>query len=532
MRAHVAGFGLGYRLPDGRWLFEGLDFSIDSKTTGLVGRNGSGKSTLIKILAGLLKPATGSFELRGSFYYLAQEAALETRGQVADALGARAKLEALALTASADANAWAEFERLGSDWLIEEKCREALRWAGIDSLDITRPLAEMSPGERMRAHLARLKLEEPEILLLDEPTNHLDRGARENIGELIAQFGGAALVVSHDRSLLRGADQILELSPRGLTAYGGNIDFFREERSKEAERADERLERARAEVDRTKRQAAAVKERQAKRIAGGNRAQAKGGIPRIAAGNLKRWAQTTAAKVEGRHEGLVKEAAGELARARQAALQEDTIRLDGTGVEAVHRLLVEARGLMLTQRGAPVWEKPLDFTIRGGDRVAITGQNGAGKSTLLKLIQDKPIPFEVQGELQVRHPAVATLEPIARSTETVYQTFAERTPHMSENERRAKLARYLFPNERAMIPTSALSGGERMRLSLACAMCRPEPPQLLILDEPDNDLDLSSIEALEATLRDLPCAILVVTHDEDFLKALGETERIHLSRAQ
>jgi ATPase subunit of ABC transporter with duplicated ATPase domains len=189
-----------------------------------------------------------------------------------------------------------------------------------------------------------------------------------------------------------------------------------------------------------------------------------------------------------------------------------------------------------------LWSADLNFTLKGRERWALVGANGSGKSTLLRQIESAAWEDEravakmfspiTRGELSARPRSVAYLnqEPSFLATERpLLEVFRERTPQLSEDERRVRLARFLFPGLKAMRACASLSGGEKMRAALACVLNQDPLPRLLILDEPTNDLDLASVEEIEKALRDLSCALLVVSHDPRFLEAIGVDHRLELS---
>jgi ATPase subunit of ABC transporter with duplicated ATPase domains len=225
--------------PDGRPLFDGLSLAIGRERTGIVGRNGCGKSTLLRLIGGEIEPAGGSVRRAGSIGMLAQLA--DERLTVAQALGVS---EGLACLRRLDRGEGSLDDAAQADWTLENRIGEALAATGLPALPLDRPIASLSGGERTRVALARLLIEAPDVLLLDEPTNNLDADGREAVARLLEGWQGACVVASHDRSLLGRVDRIVELSPVGITVFGGGWSSFAEQRDAARTRAEADLDRA------------------------------------------------------------------------------------------------------------------------------------------------------------------------------------------------------------------------------------------------------------------------------------------------
>ncbi len=542
----LIGTSISYTFPDGEKLFESLSFSLTRKKTAIIGINGSGKSTLMRIAAGLLKPSTGEIVHRGTLLYLPQTSVDQPDSTIADALGISGKLSALERLGAGDDDPRL-FETIGEDWLTAERATTALEKFELQFVRLNSPVDRLSPGERMRLRLVRIDLQAPDLLLLDEPTNHLDAAGRRWMKQTLEDYKGAVLLISHDRELLETVENTWELTASGLQTFGGGYSFYKEIKEAHRSRAELRLTYAKQEADLRAKQGQDAKLRQQKRIEKGKKIQAKGGIPRIAAGLLKRRAQETLAKTSGLHDKRVEAANSELTLARTQAPIEASIVIDAHYEASPEGLiLVHAKDFncaVPTENGLRwLWSADLNFTLKGRERWALTGANGSGKSTLLRRIESaacaktndrsKDSAPITRGELSTRFGAVAYLnqEPEFLATEKpLLDIFRERTPQLSEDERRVRLARFLFPGPKAMQTCSSLSGGEKMRAALACVLNQDPLPRLLILDEPTNDLDLASVEQIEKALRELSCALFVVSHDPRFLEAIGIDHRLELS---
>ena len=489
-------------LPDGVRLFAPVDLSLPRGVTGLVGPNGSGKSTLLEILAGLRLPARGRVVRHGTVGFLPQAVTL------------RPGETAAGLLAAGSAPAW--------------RVKRALSGAGLAEVDLDRDARTLSGGEATRLRLARLLLEAPETVLLDEPTNHLDEEARRAVHAFVATFPGAVLVATHDRALLALADRIADLGSGGLRLYGGGWSGFLEARRAEREAADRGVRSAEQGLDAARRAAREARERQARRSAAGRREAARGGLPKIARGAMKRSAQNTAGRLKGLHDERVEAAASELARARARTPEGPrvVVDLETTRVPARKRL-VEAEGVNVRLPGGWLWASPVTFEVVGPERIWLRGANGSGKSTLFALLSGR-VPDS--GTLRVGAARVARLEQdaVLGDEGTLADALRRHAPARAEHERRVLLGRFGFVQDAAGKPVAALSGGERIRAGLAALLAADQAPEILLLDEPSNHLDLPGLEAVASALRAFRGALLLVTHDAAFARDVEVTRELRL----
>jgi len=517
---------LGYRLPDGRRLFDNLDLSFGSGRTGLVGRNGTGKSTLLRLIDGTLAPAAGSIAVTGRIGRLRQTVQVAENASIAEFLGiapALARLDRLA------AGAGSLEDAAEADWSLPARLAETFARVGLPELAPERAAGTLSGGQRTRAALAALLLDAPDILLLDEPTNNLDADGRAAIADLLAGWRGAAIVVSHDRALLRQMDAIVELTSLGASSYGGNWDFYRARKALELSAAEHGLATAERQVAEIERRNQAQAERKAHRDAAGRRDAKKGGQPRILAGGRQRRAEEStgaASRLAGRLHAEASAQAAE-ARARIEVLQPVTVTLAASGLPP-GRAVLRARALSGGPPGRPALIDGLDLTITGPERVAITGPNGAGKTTLLRLLTGALAPSSGTAELPGRWALLDQTVSLLDPAETIRDTYRRLNPGDDEQACRAALARFKFRADAALQVVGTLSGGEMLRAGLAATIGATRPPDLLILDEPTNHLDLEAIAAVEAGLRAYDGALLVVSHDRDFLQAIGIEREVAL----
>lgn len=396
-----------YIHPDNETLFRQIDLILpQGQKAALIGNNGCGKSTLLKILAGEITPQKGEIAATTHPYYVPQHFGQYNRLTISDALGISRKLEALyQITAGNTAAKW--FDRLGDDWLIEQRSRTALTAWGLGNLPLSAPLSRLSGGEKTKVFLAGMQIHSPTIILMDEPTKLTDIHAEkiENTSEEVARL-------------------------RGLLA-------------------------------------------------------------------------------DRQHMQLNFEASGKPKGKRIVSARQLTFSYSG---------------------GTPLWKQPLDFQLLSGERVAIQGNNGTGKTTLLKLIAGYLEP--TAGCLERNEWTYVYVDQeysLIHTERTLYeQVQAFNTRSFREDELKTRLHRYLFPSSSWNKRCATLSGGEKMRLMFCCLMIRNQTPDLLILDEPTNNLDIQSIEIITETVRQFEGTILVVSHDTHFLREIGIQRSIEL----
>jgi ATPase subunit of ABC transporter with duplicated ATPase domains len=509
----------------GRVLFSDLSLTVGRERIGVVGRNGVGKSTLLRAILGEVAPASGSLLVSGTVGVLRQ-ALMADDGPAATALGIA---DALARLERIEGGGGGEADFAEADWTLPARLSDALARAGLDAIDLERPLAGFSGGERTRIAIARLLIDPPDLLLLDEPTNNLDRDGREAIARLLADWHGGALVVSHDRALLEGMDRIVALSASGAMIHGGGWSSYVAARDAVRRRAEADVSRAARDVRVAAREAQDARERQARRDGAGRSYAASGSAPKILLGRQRERAENSGGRGRIKAQQRTDEAAASLATARDRleVVTPLTIDLPSCGLPA-NRLLLSFDDVSWGAGGRPVIEH-VSFTLRGPERVSLTGRNGAGKTSIFRLAAGLIAPqygriYRPEEPLAILDQQVSLLD---RGL-TIVDNMRRRNPELTENEARAALARFAFRNVEAERPVAELSGGEALRAGLACVLSARLVPQLLLLDEPTNHLDMASVEVMEQALRAYDGAIFVISHDRYFLEAIGVTRAIAL----
>jgi ATP-binding cassette, subfamily F, member 3 len=527
-------------------LFSGVSFAIPKGSRlALVGPNGCGKTTLLRILAGLDEPSIGKISRAKAIRigYLPQEAEFDMKGSVWDAcfavftdlISRQEELEKLEAEMSARETrdqALArygplqhEFERRGG-YTFHTRIKQVLTGLGFSTGDFHMPLDHLSGGQRTRAFLARLLLSEPDLLLLDEPTNHLDIAAVEWLEGYLGQWGGAVVIVSHDRYFLdQVANGILEMAFGSTEHYPGNYSAYLQTRELRWEHRTETFE---AEKEKLLKDVEYIK----KNISGQNVSQAKGKLRRLsrivqaieqvgmeAVVNHK-WAETAQDVTIGTSPFGPEEAERRVRALRAPVRTLPRLRLNLRSAVRSGELVLRTASLRIGYPGRLLFASP-DILLRRGDCAALIGPNGAGKTTFLKTVlgELKPLDGEVKLGASLKIGYFAQAHEGLNPENTLVQEIDSIMPHWLPGQIREYLGKYLFSGDEAFKRVSVLSGGERGRLALAKLAL--QDTNLLLLDEPTNHLDIPSQEVLEAVLDDYGGTILLVTHDRYLIDALG-----------
>jgi ATPase subunit of ABC transporter with duplicated ATPase domains len=510
---------LSFSWPDGDPVLTGVDAVFPSGRTGLVGRNGAGKSTLLRLIAGRLTPDRGSVTVGGDLAYLRQDLTLDPTRTVDAVLGIDAQRQALHRIESGDGTE-DDYATIGSHWDVEERALATLDRLGLahvasDPADLDRTVGTLSGGETILLGLTAALLTEPDVLLLDEPTNNLDLAAKARLYEAVQRFAGIVVVVSHDRTLLDLMDTTAELRDGEIRFFGGNFTHYQQVIDAELESARAAVRDARNDVRRQGRELveAQVKLDRRQRYA----KKTESSIPKILAGKRKSEAQVSAGKLRGTHQEKLDDARRVLDEAQDALREDREIRIDLPD-SVVHpgQRVVDVDATLRTGQH-------VEFAVTGPERIALVGRNGVGKTTLLREIVGAPpaVPWRVLPQ---------RLD-VFDESRTLAQNVADAAPHATDEQIRARLARFLFRGRSADVPAAALSGGERLRAALATVLLAEPAPRLLLLDEPTNNLDLPSVAHLTEALSQFRGAVIVISHDTAFLREIGITRWVELTES-
>lgn len=520
-----------YIHPDKEVLFRNLCFTVGKgRQLALIGNNGCGKSTLLQIMAGKLQPSSGNVLRPDDLYYVPQHFGQYDEMSIAQALGIDRKQKALHEILNGNASI-DHFNILDDDWNIEEKALAALNGWGLGNRSLSESMHTLSGGEKTRVFLAGLELQEPSAVLMDEPTNHLDNQGRNRLYEWVKKCRSTLIVVSHDRTLLNRLPETCELSRNALVCYGGNYEFYKQQKELQQNALQQQLDEKEKELRQIRKLAREVAERKEKQNIRSEKAVPKKGISRMAVHTLKDRAEKSTTKLADIHQNKSEKLTSERSLIRNR-LAENTLLKTDFHASALHtgKILMTAHEINFSYGNSPLWEVPLCFQLKSGDRIRIEGDNGSGKTTLLKLVTGDLLP--TSGTLERAGFSYVYLNQeysiICNQLTVLQQAESFNVRALPEHEIKIRLNRFLFPATSWDQPCIQLSGGEKMRLAFCCLMISNNTPDLFILDEPTNNLDIQSIEIITATVRNYTGSVLLVSHDEYFVKETGIRKSIFL----
>lgn len=510
---------VSYALPSGAPLFQNVNFTVaENQKAALIGDNGSGKSTLFKILTGEVV-GQGAISVAEKPYLVPQQFGQFEHYCIADALRASDKLRALKHILNGDAtDKW--LADLNDDWTIEDRVVQALEYWRIKRTDVFLPLSSLSGGEKMKVFLAGLMIHHPALVLLDEPTNHLDLTARKLFYSYIQDTTATMLITSHDRGLLNLLTPVIELSKSGTTLYGGNFEFYRRQKQIAADALLHDVQSKEKELRKAREKERESMQRQQKLNARGKSKQEKSGLPTIMQNTLRNNAEKSTAKLKDVHSEKIAGISADLAELRQSISDSSKMKLD---IDASHlhygKTLVELEEVNIVFQQEKLWTHNLSLRIHSGERIAIKGANGSGKTSLIKIILGRMRPDTGIIKRATFEALYVDQEySLIDNNKTISgQAHAFNTFNLPEHEINIRLNRFLFPKDTWDKPCISLSGGERMRLTLCCLSIGKRSPDVIILDEPTNNLDLQSAAILSAAINEYAGTLIVVSHDEQFL---------------
>lgn len=521
--------GVTYTHPNRDLLFSDLNLTINKQNKiALVGNNGAGKSTLLKLLAGYLTPSKGAVQAVSKPYYVPQLVGQFNDKTIAEALRIDDKLNAL--REILDGNATEEnMDVLDNDWTIEERCREAFSYWKLEELDLNQKMSTLSGGQKTRVFLAGITIKQPEIVLLDEPSNHLDVLSRNLLYDYIQSTKHTLVVVSHDRTLLNLLPTVIELSSKGLTVYGGNYEFYAGQKSIETQALNQDIRSKEKELRKAKVVERETMERQQKLDARGKAKQEKAGVPTIFMNTLRNNAERSTSRIKGIHAEKIDGISQDLSQLRQELNGIDKMKMD-LNHSKLHngKILIKAQNINFAFNGHNLWKQGLDFQINSGERIAIKGLNRSGKTTLIKIILGERQPLS--GSITKADFEIIYIDQdysIINDEFSVYEQVQQfNSGALQEHEIKIRLNRFLFSKETWDKPCKALSGGEKMRLILCSLTVRNQAPDMIILDEPTNNLDIQNIEILTNAINEYKGTLLVVSHDVYFLKQISIEDHV------
>ena len=568
MSFHITLDHISYAHPSEPALFIDLSAVFSAPLTGLIGDNGCGKTTLMRLILGDLTPESGSLAAPERMAYLPQDLGLDREQTLAELCGISEILRALQAVESGEYSPEL-YDTIGDNWDVEERTLAALATYGFtpatlvdrDSPEAVRALFarqmhSFSGGEAVIAALASLMSSDPEFILLDEPTNNLDSAAKAQLFTALEALPCPALIISHDRDLLERVHVIAELHAdrQGLAhlrLFEGNYSTYRQALETEQQAAQRRVSEAKNRVRSAHREWVHAQEIISKNMAqvwkddqpdtilalakdASRQAAAKLRVLRVGKQEQAREAYQKAQDEVRVQEKIYAELSQQPLPAGRKVLElsrDTTHQVSRETFTAQQPIKVDSLHFSPTetdsesQQGTPA-ERPEHLILSGPEHLRITGANGSGKTTLLNAIAhagEADYRSPVQPAYRVGYclegayiPQRITLDPQL----TLLQSVQRANPGVSEQHLRDQLARLLFRRESVHHKTGELSGGERFRAAVAQVLLADPVPQLLMLDEPTNNLDISSVDWLVQALEAYTGALIVVSHDEDFCRRI------------
>ena len=515
---------ISYTHPNKDLLFSDINLTVNNhEKTALIGNNGVGKSTLLKIIAGELQPSNGQISVETQPYYVPQIFGQFNHLTIAQALRIEDKLNALKEILNGNTSE-ENFNLLNDDWTIEDRCTEALNYWQLNDLSLSQKMEALSGGQKTKVFLAGISIHQPELILLDEPSNHLDSASRQLLYDFVQNTKSTLIIVSHDRKLLNLLNSVCELSKNGIKVYGGNYDFYKEQKQIENNALSQDIQSKEKALRKAKEKERETLERQQKLDSRGKGKQEKSGVARIMMNTLRNNAENSTSKLKSIHAEKIGGLSQDLQELRSSLPDIDKMKF-GFDNSALHKgkILFTATNINFAYNTQSLWTENLNFQITSGERIALKGQNGSGKTTLIKLIL---------GDIETQTGTIYRADNKSVYIDQDYSLLDNKlkvyeqaqqfnVSALQEHEIKTRLNRFLFTKEDWDKSCGELSGGERMRLLLCCLTINSKSPDIIIFDEPTNNLDIQNVEILTTAINEYQGTLIVVSHDETFLEQIN-----------
>jgi len=548
---------ISYIHPDKEVLFSDLNFAISKgQKLGLVGNNGCGKSTLLQIIAGQLSPSSGVIVRPDDIYYIPQHFGQYDSLTIAQALRIDRKQQALQAILAGDAST-ENFNQLDDDWNIEERSVAALDSWGLGQFPLSYPMHLLSGGEKTRVFLAGMDIHNPSVILMDEPTNHLDSSGRQRLYDWVEKCHSTLLVVSHDRTLLNLLPEICELEKHQLTYYGGNYEFYKEQKTLMQEALQQRIEEKEKALRIARKVARETAERRDKQNVRGEKANIKRGVPRIVLNALQGKSEKSTGKLNSVHQEKADKLTEERNQLRGSLSPTAALKTDFNG-SSLHtgKTLITAKDINFGYHSAPndsdsqsdnepsennlpeqlLWQTPVSFQLKSGDRLRIEGTNGSGKTTLLHVLTGVDTPDD--GEIVIggetfsqlteeekaffrrKHMGMIfqdfqLLESLTVKENILLPLILERKEADIQQERFSRIAYVLGIEKLADKGITEISGGQKQRVAIGRALINE--PDIIFGDEPTGSLDRKTTGDVMRCMKQMNqrsgISFLLVTHD-------------------
>lgn len=514
---------LSYQFEDGEYLFDNISCHLQARLTGLIGRNGSGKSILADLLSKKRIPTTGSVTLNTHVqrYHQFTLNDIPPHITIAQYLEVETALDALDMIKQGHIDTkW--FDIVGDNWRLEEDISHLLLQLKLPN-NVNMLCQQLSGGQLSGLRLWKLFQSDAGLLILDEPSNHLDSDAKQWLIKQMQHFSGYILLISHDRLLLREMDRIWMLSSLGLQEYGGNFDFYFNQKTQEQRSIERQLSTIQKQQTKRLKQHQSNKEKADKRAAMGNKTRKKGSQSKMLLNAMKDKATARASSRMNHHQSQsesLQQAVNQL-NARIEPPQDHHLTLPNPSTKKCALLRID-NGVL--PYGSTT---PIQLTLYSNDKIHLQGANGCGKSTLLHVVLEK-INLK-QGTMNINVPLYFLDQHLDLSTnnQSILVYIQCYNHSANETKNRILLAGIGFRGDSIYRTVNQLSGGEKVKLALLTVNLDTHQP-LMLLDEPDNHLDIESKQMLANMLAAYEGAFMLISHDKDFVKQCGITQTLQL----
>lgn len=534
-QANIIVKALNFRLANSKVHFKNIHLSLDNNLTGLVGDNGIGKSTFLKLIHQDYQPDSGVIQTLGKVVLVPQF--IDFKKQDVSILS---YLEIDKIMQSLENIAMSNYQESDLDladghWDLEQRLSKLFERFDLASISYHCSLKKLSGGQQTKLKLIYPLLHQADYILFDEPTNHLDEKSRHLFYHYLENLSVGALICSHDRVLLSRLHAILEMTQKGIHCYGGNYDFYLKQKTITENALNQEIKEKKESLKKTKNSIQSRLEKHQKNQAKGHKAKdaqikAKGQYDKISLNSKKGKSEKCNQRIRTQVAKMLNEVNYSLVKSQEQLDIKKSMSspMLYVSVPANKKILTIENLSFSYQKDKPLF-KNFNLSLYGPKRIAISGDNGAGKSTLLKLISGELkqsagiIDIGVQSICYIRQ-NLQMLKPQLNLIEN-YQCFH---PTASIEDAHLALAAFNFRNEAAKKSYHYLSGGEKLKATLAIHLFTPKKPQLILIDEINNHLDLLTLSLIEQALKNYNGAIICISHDKKFLKNIGIDEIVPL----
>lgn len=504
-------------------LIHPTDISIHKGITCLIGRNGSGKSVLAKLLAKHLQPTQGSIKQYGTVSYLSQglEPYIETVDSYLNYKHWKEAYNRLQNNQTIEK----DFDTLEQRWDFEANVLQALSDFGFSHEILSKPMHCLSGGEQTKIRLIHLGLQKPSIVILDEPSNHLDKQGREQLIHWMRQQS-CVILITHHSQLLQVGDTILEIDHGHIQHIQAGWSVYLQTKHQQKLAIERQEKNLKKDIKLEKQKQIEQHKKQAKIAKQGQKRSKETNQCKLVTNHLKSVAQKTQSRQDKSRQQSIQQTSKSLQELQRTKNNIEPLHFYCESQQQYSGVVLQLHNVSFDN----LCFEPLSMQISPSMKVAVTGSNGSGKSRLLKAIA-----FEKQsylGEITRRGLTVYLDQhfSLLKKEESVLDNFERLNPHLDQAHYRTLLAQLRINKNNVTLPVGHLSGGEQLKIALAAILSQPKAPAVLLLDEPDNHLDLESKTDLERLLSVYSGALMVVSHDDGFLQNIGVTDTVFLDK--